>query len=656
MMLRTKILTIVGLTLACLIALLYGSSQLVLRRSFVDLEAQSSVTYLLLSLVIVGVVFGGVTLWLLQRVILSRLDRLGRDVQRVSSSRDPTARVEVTGRDELAGLAEAINGMLEALERSQAAIRASEERLRTVVQNMPAMMVAFDQEGRIMVWNQECERVTGYSADEIIGNPQAVEWLWPDPAYRARMSAEWFSRGYDYRDWEWRITCKDGNVRTVAWANISEQFPIPGWESWSIGVDVTERVRAQAELEQRLTEQETLFFIGRLISSSLEVERVMQLVAEHMAHLVGAVCCVISDWDPETGALTVRARYTHPEQGAPEHAGVQVGHTYALAERPTAQAALCDRAPFVAYAADPTLQEAERQRLQARGWSGLVGMPIVVLDEVIGLVEVYLAGGERTFTEHDMRLMQSLVDQVAVAIHNARLFSVVQANQAALRDLSLRLINAQEQERRLVAQELHDELGQLLTALKINVDLARRRLPEGTEVLARRLEEASALTDKVLANVRTMTVELRPTLLDDMGIVPTLRWHVKRFAARTGIDVELDVPDLAHRLRPEVETTLYRVAQEALTNVARHAQAGRVEVRLTHEGDTVTLTVVDDGKGFDVSGWNERQQEQPSLGLSGIRERVMLLDGKATIASQPGAGTRIEVVLPARYVTEGVTC
>ncbi|MBD2043481.1 PAS domain S-box protein [Microcoleus sp. FACHB-672] len=135
-------------------------------------------------------------------------------------------------------------------ERKQAeeALQQREEQLRQIVQNMPVMMDTFDEQGNITVWNRECERVTGFSADEIIGNSKAIELMYPDPTYRASMMTLWATLGNDYRSWEWEITAKDGSVKTIAWSNISEEFPIPGWASWGIGVDVTERKQAEEAL------------------------------------------------------------------------------------------------------------------------------------------------------------------------------------------------------------------------------------------------------------------------------------------------------------------------------------------------------------------------------------------------------------------------
>jgi PAS domain S-box-containing protein len=134
--------------------------------------------------------------------------------------------------------------------RSQEVLRQSEERLRLVLENMPVMMDAFDESGNILIWNRECERVTGYTAGEIVGNPRAMELLYPNLEYRQQMMAQWTERGDDYRDWEWEITCKDGSVKIVSWSNISQEFPIPGWAMWGVGVDISDRKRAEQEIRQ----------------------------------------------------------------------------------------------------------------------------------------------------------------------------------------------------------------------------------------------------------------------------------------------------------------------------------------------------------------------------------------------------------------------
>ncbi len=163
----------------------------------------------------------------------------------------------------------------------------NEKRLRSVVESMPVMLDAFDEKGILLTWNGECERVTGYAEGELVGNPRAMEILYPDPDYREKMVKAWAERGDSYRDWEWNITCKDGSVRTIAWSNISDVFPIPGWASWGVGLDVTGRKRteqelrdARGELGQRVRERTTE--LRERIQESEQLNRAMvNLLEDH---------------------------------------------------------------------------------------------------------------------------------------------------------------------------------------------------------------------------------------------------------------------------------------------------------------------------------------------------------------------------------------
>jgi PAS domain S-box-containing protein len=147
------------------------------------------------------------------------------------------------------------------LQQARAELQQSEENLRQVLQQMPVMLDAFDANGNIICWNQECERVTGYSADEVFGNPTIMELFYPDAAYRQQMMNVWMEQGNNYRNWEWNLVCKDGSTRTIAWSNLSAQFPVPGWASWGVGVDVTDSIqttaalnRLNADLERQIAE------------------------------------------------------------------------------------------------------------------------------------------------------------------------------------------------------------------------------------------------------------------------------------------------------------------------------------------------------------------------------------------------------------------
>jgi signal transduction histidine kinase len=217
-----------------------------------------------------------------------------------------------------------------------------------------------------------------------------------------------------------------------------------------------------------------------------------------------------------------------------------------------------------------------------------------------------------------------------------------------LQDLSAKLITAQEEERRRIARELHDEVGQVLTAVKVELSLVQRKLDaagSGPPLLA----EAQAIADSALATVRDLSHLLHPSLLDDLGLAAALEWYLRGFARRQDVRAELVHDHSTDRLRPDVEVAAYRIVQEALTNVARHAHATSCRVYLQRLPATLLLTIEDDGVGFDPEQVDVSRQDR-GLGLIGIRERVAQLRGTLRIDSAPGTGTRLTVELPAASV------
>jgi signal transduction histidine kinase len=200
-----------------------------------------------------------------------------------------------------------------------------------------------------------------------------------------------------------------------------------------------------------------------------------------------------------------------------------------------------------------------------------------------------------------------------------------------------RLIEVQEAERRRVARELHDEIGQALTAIKLNLQAVEQSAD--TLPLAPQLNESVGIIDRALQQVGDLSFDLRPSLLDDLGLMAALRWYVDREAQRAGLIPEFVADLLETRLPPELETAFFRITQEALTNVVRHAQARRVWVELRQRGSELHLVVRDDGIGFDVSA----VRRDVSLGLQGMQERALILGGEIEIKSAPSRGTEIHV-------------
>jgi signal transduction histidine kinase len=272
--------------------------------------------------------------------------------------------------------------------------------------------------------------------------------------------------------------------------------------------------------------------------------------------------------------------------------------------------------------------------------------PSDVVREMIATHPVVVAHGHVCRNPHyvppdaylSSRWPDSEVDWLLDSIrHLQRTEDALRASEERYRALSQQLLRLQETERRSLALELHDELGQILAAIRLTLRGRRRK---------GRLEEAVALVDKAIEQVRNVALALRPASLDDLGLGAALRAYLDLQAKRTGLDVRLEVAPLEERLPPAVETAAFRLVQEALTNVARHSGARRVDVELGVRDGSAEISVRDDGKGFDVRAARSRAAAGASLGLISMEERAALAGGRLEIDSGPGRGTTLRARFP----------
>lgn len=288
--------------------------------------------------------------------------------------------------------------------------------------------------------------------------------------------------------------------------------------------------------------------------------------------------------------------------------------------------------------------------------TSFLGVPIVLRGRNLGNLYLTDKTGADAFTEDDERLLVELAAHAAIAIENARLYSqtsaALQQRVAELREANTRLthlsslvINAQEQERQRLARDLHDDTAQALASLLVHLRVLERT--HDPQQLRARLGEFRALIAGALEDVRRMARDLRPASLDDLGLVPALETHTHEFAERWLVDTAFITTGIARRLPPAVEVVVYRIVQEALTNVAKHARAAHVQVELHQQGRTLQLRVADDGRGFDVDATLASRER--GLGLFGMQERAALVGGRLTMQSTPGTGTALTltVTLPA---------
>ena len=275
--------------------------------------------------------------------------------------------------------------------------------------------------------------------------------------------------------------------------------------------------------------------------------------------------------------------------------------------------------------------------LLIRNW---VGVPLIANDNVIGLYSVDNRNPD-FFTAEHRELCEMLAPQAAIAIENARMYATLGSREEQLRSLSHRLVQMQEAERREIARELHDEVGQVLTGLNLVLGTAAR---QAAEKVGEGLAQAQTLLNDLMGRVRALSLDLRPLMLDDLGLLHALVWLFDRYTGQTGVSVRFTQTGIrGRRFGQDIETAAFRIVQEALTNVARYSGVDEALVHIWASDDMISVQVEDRGRGFDVDSVLSAGQ---SSGLAGMRERTELIGGRLTIDSVPGTGTYVSANLP----------
>ena len=472
--------------------------------------------------------------------------------------------------------------------RAEAALRQSEQRFVTAFRANPAtVIIVRRQDGMFVDANDTYKQVMGYSTEELIGHTAADLKIFVNPEVRAGMVRQLVEIG-TANNFEAFMRTKSGAVRLFLLS--AEPIEIDGDPCFLItGIDITIR----KQVEDALRESEQRF---RQLAESLP-----QMV---WTCLASGPCDYLSrQWIEYTGILEAEQlglgwlEQIHPDDRAPT--------------KETWQAAVANSDAF-------------RTEFRIRRYDGVYrwfDTRAVLIRDAEGRALKWV--GTNTDIEerkHDQEELQRNAEQ--------------------LQRLSHQLVEAQEAERRNIARELHDQVGQSLTGLKLVLDSTRMLAPENLDA---QLAEARRAINELLGRVRNLSLDLRPSMLDDLGLLPALRWLIERYQAQTRITVHWWYTNIDRRFPALIETTVYRIVQEALTNVARYAKVPSVELRVMGYPDQLLVQIDDEGVGFDVQA---RLQSRQSVGLIGMRERIDLLGGSFLIESEPNEGTHLNIIIP----------
>jgi PAS domain S-box-containing protein len=563
------------------------------------------------------------------------------------------------------------------IERQERDLAQSAELLRNVRDYAIFML---DPAGRVVTWSAGAEQVKGYRAEEIIGQPLST--FYPPEDIERGVPASTLveaARVGQYETEGWRVR-KDGSrfwAGIVSTAVRDEKGQLLGFTH--VARDITEHKRAEERI-QALNEQleirvrdlatandEITRRVGELgavntaissISRALDLPQVLQTIVDSARDLVQSRYAALGVSDDEGRILQFIT------------SGISADQREVIGPLPRGHgllgALITDATPLRI----PKIDGDPRSHgfpPNHPPMTSLLGVPITFQAKPVGDLYVTDKIGADSFNEEDQELLILLANHAAVAIENARLYEEARAARDRLqawseeleakvaertreierygKELTTRVLQAQEEERKRLARELHDDTAQSLSTLLINLDLLEPFVPVDGESLHAGLDRIRIIAKRTLDTVRTLSHDLRPTILDDFGLIAALRWYADEYENTFSVHVDLAIETPHEPLTPDVELALFRIAQEALMNSGKYAEATGVRLALTFPDSRAVLTIADNGKGFDrhsVSG----PTKQGGLGLYGMQERAALLGATLTLQTEPGKGTAVTVTVP----------
>lgn len=501
-----------------------------------------------------------------------------------------------------------------------------------LAENIPDPIIRFNRQFELVYTNPAAERMAGVLPGGLLG--RALESL-PIPRDLILRSCRLIARVFDtgaQEELEFTFDTAEG-TRCFQSLLVPERAP-DGAVGTVLAVtrDVTRIRQSEAALRAQTRRLEVMHRIHQSIFLAKSPQEIGAAAVCHIPDLIPCrwVCVAALD----SGAQTFRIVASWRDKSiscAPIEAGLE------QAIQSAADALRAGRAD-----ATKMLSAASEIMAPLREWGMTHLLPLVARGELVGVLVMSLIAPD-DFAGDVSVMLGEVAARLALALEDAALLKSVREHREQLHHLAARMSEAQEMERRRLAIELHDRVGQNLTALGINLNIVRSLLPQDHVArLGPKLDTAMSLLEETIERIRDVNADLRPPVLDDYGLLAALRWFCQRFTERTGLPTVVEGCEPHPRLDQLAEISLFRVAQEALTNAARHARASRVVVRYEGDAESVRLMISDDGAGFDISAYRLNEQ-RAGWGLVGMRERAEAVGGQLRIQSSPGAGTRVLV-------------
>ena len=545
---------------------------------------------LLLKGILIGVVFlviGFVITYLTVKGITKPLNRLTKGVRTLGMG-GTVDELPVETEDEIGKLAKAFNYMTESLETRERTLRESQQRYRSVFENTGTATMIIEEDMTISMVNTEWEKLSGYSKKEVEGKKKWTEFVYKKDL--ERMEEHHRKRrgkgAQTLNEYEFRFFDRHGNVKDI----LGKTGVIPRTKgrvvSW---LDITARKQAEQAVKQS---------------------------EEHYRHL----------FEQSRDAI-----YTTTREGK----FVDINQSFLGLFGYTREEIIGFKAQEI-YA-NPSDQPRLKQEVDQKGFVRDFEAKLRKKDGTE--IDCLITASVRQADDRSILGYQGIIRDIT---KRKQAEAELKRSQEELRNLTAHLQSVREEERRSLARDIHDDLGQALTALKMDLSLLRKKFPKDQKPLLDRTQAISKLMDTSIETVKRISTELRPGVLDDLGLTAAIEWQAEEFQHRTGITCEVTSDPRDIILDRDRSTAIFRIFQESLTNVARHAQATRVTASLKEKAGTLELKVRDNGRGIT----KEQISDPKSFGIIGMRERVYPWEGQVKVKSAPGQGTTVEVRIP----------
>jgi PAS domain S-box-containing protein len=519
-------------------------------------------------------------------------------------------------------------------------LRESKQWLNGVLMSIGDGVIAVDKTGSVQFINSKAEKLTGSWESDAIGKPLFEVLKLKDERTGELMDlssnlSQTRAKSKSELGLEALLVSEDGRSLPLE-INFN---PILDQKNKFQGLvlafrDITSRRQAMEQIKQQASRAEALVQIAKQLNSRLELQDVLDTVCRVTNQVIKTSASIIFLYDPKSGKFKDMARKFEDDIPVAQNNPARISFSRTALETFLPEDSSVFSIPNAGLRKDMPF----RNILRLLGINHLAVAPLVRNNDVIGALICGTVEGNE-FPREDLELLRGLAEHIMIAVSNTRLFEQVRLGRERQRLLSKSVVDIQEAERRRIARELHDHLGQSLTGIQFMLESIKQQVddPQKSDVL----EIQNSVTD-IIGRVREMSLNLRPSMLDDLGLISTLKWHLDRFTNQTGIQVNFNGPKSSERFPAETETTAYRIVQEALTNVARHSHANEAFVGLAIIDNALWIEILDKGKGFDASA----VLNKPTSGLSGMSERADLAGGYLTINSYVNQGTQIVAALP----------